>query len=105
MPKPRRLNIKTKIYKDQSIKKHYRNVLYPLPPVNEEDIYIIATVNQRMDLLAKRFYNDVDLWWVINIANPNLVPRDSIYIPVGAQVRIPANVNAIVEQFEEINNQ
>ena len=105
MPKPRRLNQKSKIDKNQRIKPFYKNVLYPVPPITEEDVYITATVNQRLDLLAKRFYNDVDLWWVINLANPNLVPRDSVYIPVGAQIRIPANVNAIVEQFEEINNQ
>jgi len=104
MPKPRRVNIQQKQYQNQSIKRYYRNVKYPIVPISGNDIYITATVNQRLDLVAKRFYNDVDLWWVINIANPNLVPRDSIYIPIGAQVRIPANVNAIVEQFEEINN-
>tara|TARA_R110000851_G_scaffold275639_1_gene428305 strand:- start:4827 stop:5144 length:318 start_codon:yes stop_codon:yes gene_type:complete len=104
MPKPRRLNKKTTIDKKGIMKTYHKPARYPSIPVSIDDIYITAAVNQRLDLVAKRFYNDVDLWWVINIANPNLVPRDSIYIPIGAQVRIPANVNAIVEQFEEINN-
>tara|TARA_Y100000593_G_C4283694_1_gene324158 strand:- start:838 stop:1155 length:318 start_codon:yes stop_codon:yes gene_type:complete len=105
MPKPRKLNIKIKTDKHQSVKRYYNNVKYPAPPISIDDVYIKATVNQRLDLLAKRFYNDVDLWWVINIANPNLIPRDSMFIPVGTQIRIPANVNAIIEQFEELNNQ
>ena len=72
MPIPRRLNI---LYNNKQ-KRYYKNVKYPAIPLNPQDIYIVASANQRLDLLAKRFYNDVDLWWVINIANPNLVPRD-----------------------------
>jgi len=97
MPIPRRLN------RRNENKRYYKNVKYPAIPLNQDDIYIVAPANQRLDLLAKRFYNDVDLWWVINIANPNLIPRDSIYIPVGKQIRIPANVNAIKNEFDEIN--
>ena len=99
MPIPRRLNI---LYNNKQ-KRYYKNVKYPTIPLNPQDIYIVASANQRLDLLAKRFYNDVDLWWVINIANPNLVPRDSIYIPVGKQIRIPANVTSIKLQFDELN--
>ena len=99
MPIPRRLNI---LYNNKQ-KRHYKNVKYPAIPLNPQDIYIVASANQRLDLLAKRFYNDVDLWWVINIANPNLVPRDSIYIPIGKQIRIPANVTSIKLQFDELN--
>lgn len=99
MPIPRRLNI---LYNNKQ-KRYYKNVKYPAIPLNPQDIYIVASANQRLDLLAKRFYNDVDLWWVINIANPNLVPRDSIYIPVGKQIRIPANVTSIKLQFDELN--
>jgi len=105
MPQPRRLHIKNTKTKDYKRRTYYRNVKYPSIPLAKEDIYITATANQRMDLIAKQFYNDVELWWVINIANPNLVPRDSIYIPIGAQIRIPANVSAILENFDELNIQ
>ena len=98
MPQPRRLNIK------RQNKRYYRHVVYPQIKISEGDIYITSGVNQRLDLLAKQFYNDVDLWWVINIANPNLVPRDSFYIPPGVQIRIPTNINTIKDQFDEINN-
>ena len=99
MPIPRRLNI---LYSNKE-KRYYKNAKYPAIPLNPQDVYIVASANQRLDLLAKRFYNDVDLWWVINIANPNLVPRDSIYIPVGKQIRIPANDTSIKLQFDELN--
>lgn len=103
MPQPRFLNRKNKKDKHNKSTTYYKNVKYPTIAISQQDIYITAGVNQRLDLLAKRFYNDVELWWVINIANPNLVPRDSIYIPIGAKVRIPANINSIKLSFDEIN--
>tara|TARA_R110000782_G_scaffold77140_4_gene153242 strand:+ start:28 stop:342 length:315 start_codon:yes stop_codon:yes gene_type:complete len=103
MPKPRFVKNKIKTDKSNKSTTYFRSIRYPNISISSDDVYITAGVNQRLDLLAKNFYNDVELWWVINIANPNLVPRDSIYIPIGAQVRIPANINAVIEQFEEIN--
>ena len=103
MPQPRFLNRKSKKDKDNKSTTYYKNVKYPTIELSQQDVYITAGVNQRLDLLAKKFYNDVELWWVINIANPNLVPRDSIYIPIGAQVRIPNNIQSIKLNFNELN--
>ena len=57
----------------------------------------------RTDLLAYDYYQDESLWWVINMANPDIIKRWSYFLDVGLQVRIPANIEPILEKFEEIN--
>lgn len=48
----------------------------------------IAEENDRMDLLAARYFNDPEMWWVIAEANPELFyPED---IRPGTVVRIPS---------------
>ena len=37
------------------------------------------------------------------MANPDIIKRWSYFLDVGLQVRIPANIEPILEKFEEIN--
>lgn len=67
----------------------YQTNVYPDIPVTETDNYVITTLGDRLDLLSLDFYNDMTFWWVIAAAN-NL-PGDSIYPPIGMQLRIPDN--------------
>ena len=54
----------------------------------ESDIYheVDITEENRLDIIANRYYNDPSLWWVIAMAN-DLV--DPFLIKVGTIVRIP----------------
>ena len=69
----------------QSIKKYkvgkglraYKTIRYPNIPFSVDDIYVTTTAGDRLDLLANQFYNDVRLWWVISIANRDLIRRDT----------------------------
>ena len=36
-------------------------------------------------------------------ANPNKLRRDSFFMPVGIQIRIPANLDFIIRDFENLN--
>jgi hypothetical protein len=45
----------------------------------------------------------VDLWWIIAIANPDIVRRDSFRLKSGLEIRIPQDHFTIIEAFEEIN--
>ena len=64
------------------------------PTIAEAPDDIIYTVNQddRIDLIANKFYGAADLWWVIAIANDlNLLPSDlKPYKPI--RVPSPARV-------------
>ena len=61
-------------------------------------------IEDRLDLLANQFYNDESLWWIISIANPGLVKRDSFFVPGGIQLRIPADTQSIIDDFNRLNS-
>jgi hypothetical protein len=90
------LNLPYLPFKYVGDKKLYKNIKYPKIPIREGDVYVTAT-------FADRFYRDTKLWWVINYANPTKLNRDSLFIKPGTQLRIPTNIPAIIQEFEEIN--
>jgi len=81
-------------YQNSKIKKtnnidHYSTTYYAKTPVRDDDMYFIATQGDRCDLLAVRFYGDVNLWWFIAKVN-NI---KTMNIPAGTPLRIPSNVS------------
>ena len=84
-------------------KKYLFNFKYPEIPLSQDDTYVITTSNDRLDLLAKDFYKDPDLWWIIANANPNKVRRDSLRLEGNIEIRIPANPQQILLDFEKEN--
>ena len=98
---PSRLNYITK--KRISGKKYYTNLKYPEIPLSVDDLYITTTSGDRLDSLAYEFFNDVDLWWIITTANPDVIRRDSFNLKPGMEIRIPDNVQGILEAFEKLN--
>ena len=93
-------NIKTR--KTISGKIGYLPTTYPSVALSNEDYYIIAREQDRMDLLANDFYGDPTLWWVIANANGSL-SRDSLTPPIGTQLRIPSNPTPTLSAFKNIN--
>ena len=81
---------------------YYKTNIYPEVQPTNNDYYIITTVEDRLDLLAYDFYQDSSLWWVISSANA--LPGDSIYPPVGIQLRIPQNIQSILTTYNRVNN-
>jgi hypothetical protein len=85
-------------------KRRYSMVKYPEISLDFSDIYVYTTRGDRYDILARIYYNDSSLWWIISIANPNL-PQDSLIPPFGIQIRIPSanRVFEIQAQFDALN--
>jgi hypothetical protein len=83
--------------------KYRESVRYPDIPLSESDVYIYTMRGDRLDNLAYQFYNDPTLWWVLSIANPDL-PNDSLYPTLGYQLRIPSDINQILNDFDQLNN-
>lgn len=81
--------------------RYYRNAIYPEIPPTEDDIYVIASSYDRMDVLASDYYGDPTLWWII--ASANNLPGNSLYLTNGTQVRIPADYREILNNFIAIN--
>ena len=81
---------------------YYVTNVYPTIAPTDGDYYVITTIEDRLDLLAYDFYQDSSLWWVI--ASANALPGDSIYPPVGVQLRIPTNLQSILNTYNRVNN-
>lgn len=81
---------------------YYKGTFYPNIPLSENDVYVITTVGDRLDLLAYNYYNDSSLWWVISMANNNIT-RGALYPAPGTQLRIPTNLGDVIKQFEQFN--
>ena len=84
-------------------KRYYTNLKYPEITLSVNDIYIITTSGDRLDTLANEFLNDVDLWWIITTANPDVIRRDSFNLKPGIEIRIPNNIQGVIEAFEALN--
>lgn len=80
---------------------YYLNNLYPDVEYTEDDNYVITTLGDRLDLLANNFYGDSSLWWII--ASANALSGDSLYPPVGMQLRIPTDIRTILDSYKVIN--
>jgi hypothetical protein len=78
-------------------------VKYPTVPLSSNDIQVITTDGDRLDLLADQFYNDSSLWWIISIANPSL-KQNSLLPPVGSQLRIPVLLQDVLNSYYLLNN-
>ena len=84
-------------------KRYYLNIKYPEIPLSFDDVYITTTSGDRLDNIAHQFYQDVDLWWIITTANPDVIRRDSFNLKPGIDIRIPQDIEIILEEFEELN--
>lgn len=82
-------------------KRYLRNLIYPEIQPSADDIYVITTGGDRYDKLALQFYNNVDYWWVIAVANTDVV--DSLVVTPGVQLRIPATPEKFQEALEKLN--
>jgi len=82
---------------------YYRGKFYPNIPLSENDIYVVTTVEDRLDSLAYTYYNNPELWWIIAVANNNITKGLLIPQP-GTQLRIPADINSILNQIEILNS-
>jgi len=83
---------------------YYKPNFYPEIPISETDIYVITDFGDRLDLLANQFYNDVTLYWIIAVANPDVVNFGSLFINEGTQLRIPLNISDIIDSYNRLNS-
>jgi hypothetical protein len=90
------------MYKTSSGKRYYKGKIYPDIPYSDTDEYIITTIGDRLDSIAYSYYNDAELWWVISVANNNITNGSMFPIP-GTQLRVPTNINNVLNLFDQVN--
>ena len=84
--------------------KYYKAKKYPPIPPQGSDVYVVTVQGDRFDVLAQQYYKDSSLWWIISIANTDKLPQNSLIIPEGIQIRIPALYSGIINAFNRINS-
>lgn len=89
--------------RDVNGQQSYDTNIYPEIPFSDNDIYVVTELGDRLDILANQYYGNSTYWWIISSANYGL-KQDSYYLPQGVQIRIPANVDSIIRQYENENN-
>ena len=90
-----------RVVRDSIGKRYYAGSIYPDIPVSENDLYLIPTITDRLDLLANDIYGDSSLYWII--ASANALPGDSLVPPPGLQLRIPADIEDIINSYIAVN--
>lgn len=75
--------------------------IYPAIPYSSGDLYIMASDADFLDVLSQKYYSDPTYWWVIAQANGL---RATMKAPTGMQLRIPANLQAIIANFTSENS-
>jgi hypothetical protein len=84
--------------------RYYVTNSYPEIPLKANDVYAITEFGDRLDILANLFYGDSSLYWVIASANPDSVPNDSLSLKGGIQLRIPADINSVLNNYGIVNS-
>jgi hypothetical protein len=79
----------------------YKTTYYPNIPESIDDIYITVSEEDYLDSLAKKYYGDETLWWII--ARANNLPGYKLSVEPSKQIRIPVNVSNILNQLKNIN--
>jgi hypothetical protein len=82
--------------------RYYKDNKYPRIPLSVNDIYVITTDGDRFDTLATQYYGDPSLWWVISTANESL-PQNSLFMPLGTQLRIPTDIAGVISRYDRLN--
>lgn len=94
--------LSNKLKTNEKNKTVYRTILYPKIDPSPTDIYIIPNEEDRLDILAFKYYKDVRYWWII--AQANNIGKGSMYVEPGVRLRIPKNVDKIASDFEDLNS-
>lgn len=97
----RYIDNKVNVFNRYDGKRVFKTTRYPKIPIGYNDIYIIADETDYLDSLARKFYNDSTLWWVIAQANGI---KATLKAPTGKQIRIPKNIDSIISRFKRENS-
>jgi len=92
----------TNIKRDRDTKRRmFVTTLYPKIQQDGSDIYITSREGDRLDNLAFDYYGNVELWWII--AQANAIGKGTLCIDADLQLRIPQNVDDIIQDYNDLN--
>lgn len=84
-------------------KRVYKTTIYPSIIPSSSDLQIISNEGDYLDTLAYKYYKDPSLWIFIALANPG-IGKGRLSVPPGIMLRIPMDINGIINQFNNLNS-
>jgi hypothetical protein len=90
-----------RVQKDENGVRKLSTIIIPTTPLNGSDFYIQITTVERLDKLARIFYEDSSLWWIIAAANG--LGKGTYIVPQNTKLRIPDKSN-IQQVINDTNN-
>ena len=94
--------LSTSTYNRWDGKRVYTTTEYPTIHPSSTDTLIISNEGDYLDTLAFTFYGDPTLWFIIALANPG-IGKGKLSVPPGLQIRIPKDINDIINRFNNLN--
>ena len=91
----------TKIKKNKDGKRVFKPTMYPRIPIRDSDVFIYPKFGDRLDNLAAKYYDDVSLWWII--AKANNLDAAHIGLEVDTQIRIPMEIEKILNKLKDLS--
>ena len=91
-----------KIKKDKDGVRYYRPTIVPNIPIKDTDIFVFPVYGDRFDIMAQRFYNDSNLWWII--AKANELSDGTLAPDPLKKLRIPIEIDDILESVTQSNS-
>ena len=85
------------LYDKDSQHRYLSRIKYPVIPIKDSDILIIARFSHSYILLAQEHYGDVGLWWII--ARANNQNNGSVFPEIGKKIRIPTEIDEILDSL------
>lgn len=83
-------------------KRVYTSTIYPPIYPSTTDIIVVSNEGDFLDSLSYKYYKDPTLFWIIALAN-NL-GKGRFSVPPGLSLRIPTNINDIINQYNKLNS-
>tara|TARA_B100001778_G_C18339646_1_gene516890 strand:- start:358 stop:630 length:273 start_codon:yes stop_codon:yes gene_type:complete len=87
-------------YRKSAVRKDANGVRYYSPsfvsniPLKDSDIYVFPFDGDRLDMLAQRYYNDSNLWWII--AKANNISNGTFGLDPEIKIRIPIEIQNLI---------
>lgn len=82
-------------------KRYFGSRIYPPIPFNNDDAYVITNETDYLDNLAFKYYKNPSLWWIL--AQANGIGKGKMSVEAGTQLRVPVNVNSIINTYNSYN--
>lgn len=82
-------------------KRVFKTTYYPIIHPSDNDVIVISNDTTFLDSLAFKYYGDPTLYWII--AQANNLGKGRMSVPQGLSLRIPTNINNIIDKFNRLN--